>query len=89
MRWKKALVLIALLIAPAFAAIAASNNLPSFTTEAQAQQHCPGDRVVWANLSSGVYHLRGERYYGRTKNGAYICQKDAEQNGLRMTRNGQ
>jgi len=89
MHWTKALIVITFLTVPALEAQAASNNLQSFTTDAQAQQHCPGDRVVWANMSSGVYHLRGERYYGRTKNGVYACQKDAEQHGLRISRNGQ
>jgi len=49
MNWAKVLVIIALLIVPTFGAIAASNNLPTFSTEAQAQQHCLGDTVVWAN----------------------------------------
>ena len=44
-----------------------------FPTEGQAQQHCPSDVVVWLNLPSGIYHLKGERWYGRTKSGAYVC----------------
>jgi hypothetical protein len=62
---------------------------PHFQSEQQAQQHCPHDAVVWVNTKTGVYHLRGERWYGATKDGAYECRKDADAEGDRMTRNGQ
>jgi hypothetical protein len=65
-------------------------QLPSgFTTEQEAQQHCPSDTVVWLNLPSGVYHFRGERWYGATKSGAFVCKKEADKAGDRATRNGQ
>ena len=60
-----------------------------FATEQQAQRHCPNDIVVWLNLPTGIYHMKGERWYGRTKDGAYICEKEADQAGDRETRNGQ
>jgi hypothetical protein len=41
------------------------------------------------NLLSRIYHLRGERWYGRTKNEAYVCQREADRHGFRMTRNRQ
>lgn len=50
---------------------------------------CPGDRVVWVNTKSGVYHLEGERWFGRTSEGAYECEKGAIAEGDRETRNGQ
>jgi hypothetical protein len=50
---------------------------------------CPGDRVVWVNTNSGVYHLEGERWFGRTKFGQYECEKAAKDEGDRETRNGQ
>jgi hypothetical protein len=50
---------------------------------------CPADKVVWVNTQSGVYHYRGERYFGSTKQGKFICEKDALQEGDRPTRNGQ
>ncbi len=50
---------------------------------------CPGDRVVWVNTNSGVYHLDGERWFGRTKVGDYECEKAAQAEGDRETRNGQ
>ena len=60
-----------------------------FTTEQQAQQHCPNDVVVWLNIPSGIYHFKGQRWYGRTKNGAYVCKREVDEAGDRATRNGQ
>ena len=54
---------------------------PLFTTVQQARQHCPTDVVVWLNISSGVYHFRGQRWYGATKNGAFVCKREADQAG--------
>ena len=45
-----------------------------YADEAQAKSHCPGDTVVWANLSSKVYHFAGGKTYGATKRGAYMCE---------------
>lgn len=50
---------------------------------------CPGDRVVWVNIPSGIYHYRGERYFGSTKHGKFVCEKEALREGDRPTRNGQ
>ena len=60
-----------------------------FPTEQQARAHCPNDVVVWLNLPTGIYHFKGERWYGRTNNGAFVCRKEADQAGDRATRNGQ
>jgi hypothetical protein len=50
---------------------------------------CPGDRVVWVNTNSGIYHLEGERWFGRTAAGKFMCEKDAQKEGDRETKNGQ
>jgi hypothetical protein len=63
-----------------------NKGLQSFSTEQLAKQHCPSDTVVWLNLNTGVYHLKGEHLYGNTKNGAYVCQKEADKAGNRATR---
>jgi hypothetical protein len=63
--------------------------LPTFTTERQARQHCPADTVVWLNLPTGIYHFQGQRWYGATKSGAYVCKGEADHAGDRATRNGQ
>jgi hypothetical protein len=62
--------------------------LPLFSSEQKAQQHCPSDIVVWLNLPSGIYHLKGQRWYGRTKNGAYVCKKEADEAGDRPSLKG-
>ncbi len=54
-----------------------------FATEQAAKTHCPGDTIVWANLGgSKAYHMSGNKYYGKTKHGAYMCQKEADQSGF-------
>ena len=50
---------------------------------------CPADRVVWVNTRTGVYHLEGERWFGRTKSGQFECEKAARAEGDRETLNGQ
>jgi hypothetical protein len=67
---------------PAFA-------LEKFSSEGEAQQHCPTDTVVWLNLPTMIWHYKGERWYGRTKKGAFVCEKEAAASGGRSTHNGQ
>lgn len=67
----------------------ASNSLTFFNTEQSSQQHCPNDVVVWLNPKSGIYHLKGERWYSKTKNGTYVCKTEADQFGNRETKNKQ
>ncbi|MGI9104513.1 MAG: hypothetical protein ACR2IF_18880 [Terriglobales bacterium] len=38
---------------------------------------------VWVNTRSGVYHCPGTRWYGNTKNGEYMTQKQAREKGYR------
>jgi hypothetical protein len=58
-----------------------------FGTEALAKAHCPGDIVVWANLSTRVYHFAGNKVYGKTKRGAYMCEKDSVAASFRAAKN--
>ena len=60
-----------------------------FYSEDAAQAHCPKDVVVWLNIPSGIYHYKGERWYGRTKRGAFVCEKEAIAAGERASLNGQ
>jgi hypothetical protein len=66
-----------------------SSTRDQFATEQGAQTHCPNDAVVWLNLYSGIYHFKGQRWYGATSRGAYVCQRDADKSGNRATRNGE
>ncbi len=70
-------------------AVQAAISLSLYTSQEQAQQHCPHDTVVWLNLPTRVYHLQGQRWYGRTKNGAYVCKREADAAGARRSLNGQ
>jgi hypothetical protein len=63
--------------------------LEQFNSEVQAQQHCPRDTVVWLNLPSMIWHYRGQRWYGNTKHGAYVCEREAAASGARATRNAE
>ena len=36
-----------------------------------------GPGMVWVNTKSHVYHQPGSRYYGKTKAGKYVSEKDA------------
>ena len=83
MRLLATLVLLgAFITLPAFAA-------DQFSSEDAAQRHCPTDVVVWLNLPTSIYHFKGQRWYGKTKSGAYVCQKEADKDGARATRNGE
>jgi hypothetical protein len=43
--------------------------------------------VVWANLKSKIYHFSGTKDYGATKDGAYMCEKDATAQDIRAAKN--
>lgn len=47
----------------------------------------PGPGMVWVNLDSGVYHYSNSRYYGKTKNGKYMSEADAQKAGYRAAKN--
>lgn len=74
---------------PGLASVVAYAPLTLFQTETAAQAHCPRDVVVWLNTKTGIWHEKGMRWYGRTKQGAYVCRKEAAAAGYRDTRNGQ
>ena len=42
---------------------------------------------MWANLDSRIYHFSGNKNYGNTKEGAYMCEKDALGQGIRAAKN--
>jgi hypothetical protein len=52
-----------------------------FATEAESKAHCPADTTVWVNTKSHKYHFSGNRSYGTTKKGAYMCEADAKAAG--------
>ena len=58
-----------------------------FGNEAQAKARCPADTVVWVNEKSRIYHFSGHKDYGNTKEGTYMCEKDAMAAGDRAAKN--
>lgn len=71
---------------PAVPTTVAPAGANQFQTEAQAKARCPSDLVVWANLRSKIYHFSGHKSYGQTKEGAYMCERDATAQGFRASR---
>jgi hypothetical protein len=58
-----------------------------FASEGEAKGHCPSDAVVWVNNKSHKYHYSGDRYYGTTKHGAYMCENEAKTAGDAAAKN--
>lgn len=46
-----------------------------------ADLNCGAVKPVWVNLHTKAYHEANDPYYGRTKNGKYMCPSDAAQQG--------
>lgn len=65
------------------------SSLHEYSTPEQAQAHCPNDTVVWLNTRTGIWHYAGQRWYGNTRRGAYVCEEEAAAAGDRATRNGE
>jgi len=80
----------AMALAP-LAAWASGATFPAaqkFPTAAAAAAHCPGDVVVWSSFTkTKAFHLAASRYYGKTKHGAYVCEKDALAAGFHASKN--
>ncbi len=72
--------------APTMHPAAHATGAGEFTTEAEAKARCPADTVVWVNTKSHIYHLAGTKSYGTTKQGAYMCEADANAAGDRASK---
>ena len=71
---------------PPPAAATAPTGAGQYRTEAEAKGHCPADSVVWVNLKSKIYHFAGTKSYGTTKEGAYMCEREAVTQGDRASK---
>ncbi len=80
----KSAAAVSALLLPSAGALAAEAQL--FQFEQQAKLHCPDDIVVWVNLPTGIYNLPGERWYGSTRHGSFVCRAEGEQAGFRPSR---
>jgi hypothetical protein len=61
---------------------ASAGNESSSTTA----QTPPQPGMVWANPKSKIYHVEGDRWYGKTKNGKWMTEADAVKAGYRKAK---
>ncbi len=62
-----------------------SKSAKKSASEPQATQAAGGGNgKVWVNTKSGVYHKEGDRWYGRTKEGKYMTEDEANKAGYRL-----
>jgi S1-C subfamily serine protease len=60
---------------------------PSQPNGQQAPSTGDGKTIVWVNTNSGIYHMPGSRYYGKTKHGKYMPEAQAIAKGYRQAAN--
>jgi hypothetical protein len=70
-----------------FLSLISSGSSPSVIanpyTAATTQSTSSANVIVWVNTNSGVYHCPNTRWYGKTKSGRYMKQRDAQSKGYR------
>ncbi|HEX3671902.1 MAG TPA: hypothetical protein VHT92_09410 [Candidatus Cybelea sp.] len=63
---------------PSAAASAAATGAPAID--------CGSEAPVWTLESAKVYLVEGDRLYGKTKHGRYLCRSEAHAEGFRPAR---
>jgi hypothetical protein len=59
------------------------NANAAFKAEGEATTACGTDKVVWANSDSQIFHAGGSQFFGKTAEGAFMCQATAAKAGYR------
>ena len=67
------------------AAGAQAQSLTPFRYPHQAQEHCPGDTVVWLDFKKGRYYLSNQKFFGRGLDGSYACLQEARRSLYRRS----
>jgi hypothetical protein len=84
-------LVVALLFSGSAMAFQAPKQAPAKTTTKAAATPAPSDKeiadaqakgLVWVNTSSKVYHKSGQ-FYGKTKQGKFMTEADAQKAGYR------
>jgi len=77
-------ILIALVLVVAVSACAPTRQAPQQQVGNSYAQNAGNPNVqVWVNTNSGIYHCPRTRWYGATKQGEYMTQKQAQDKGNR------
>lgn len=76
-KWSGAIACAGAMLVGAGGAEVSATPLTPFRYEAQAQRHCPHDRVVWLDFRKGVYYRKGQKRYGQGFDGSFVCLSEA------------
>ena len=82
--WSGKIALAGMIVVAGVANVSATPLTP-FRYEAQAQRHCPHDRVVWLDFRKGVYYRKGQKRYGEGFDGSFVCQAEARNSRYRRS----
>lgn len=81
-RLRISLVLILVLLS-LIACISSSEAIANRNQTVATQSAEPAKVIVWVNTNSGVYHCPNTRWYGKTKSGRFMTQREAQSKGYR------
>lgn len=76
-KWCGAIAGAGVMLVGAGGAEVSATPLTPFRYEAQAQRHCPHDRIVWLDFKKGLYYRKGQKRYGQGFDGSFVCQNEA------------
>ncbi|MGL9617635.1 hypothetical protein QRQ56_06515 [Bradyrhizobium sp. U531] len=84
-RWSGGILLAGAIMMGASIAEVSATPLTPFRYEAQAQRHCPNDKVVWLDFRKGLYYRKGQKRYGQGFEGSFVCQTEARDGRYRRS----